>query len=83
MTKPNAYLPFARSTLPEELRQRPPELSKGRAIIAYYRGPYCLIAVNAVLRLPCLKKKATLPFICGKVLPRGTPRKKYCIRENL
>ncbi len=44
----NAHLPFARSIPLEELRQRLSELPKDRAIVAYCRGPYCLMAADAV-----------------------------------
>lgn len=47
----NAHLPFARSIPIEELRQRLSELPKDRAIVAYCRGPYCLMAVDAVALL--------------------------------
>lgn len=43
-----AHLPFARSIPLEELRQRLAELPKDRSIIAYCRGPYCLMAKDAV-----------------------------------
>jgi len=43
-----AHLPFARSIPLEELRQRLEELPKDRSIVAYCRGPYCLMAVDAV-----------------------------------
>ena len=43
-----AHLPFARSIPLEELRQRLAELPKDRSIVAYCRGPYCLMAVDAV-----------------------------------
>lgn len=42
------HLPFARSIPLEELRQRLGELPKDRSIIAYCRGPYCLMAKDAV-----------------------------------
>ena len=42
------HLPFARSIPLDELRQRLAELPKGRPIVAYCRGPYCLMAVDAV-----------------------------------
>ena len=32
----------------DELRQRLSELPKDRSIVAYCRGPYCLMAVDAV-----------------------------------
>jgi len=47
----NAHLPFARSIPLEELRQRLDELPKDRTIVAYCRGPYCLLAADAVLLL--------------------------------
>jgi len=47
----NAHLPFARSIPLEELRQRLSELPKDRSVVAYCRGPYCLMAVDAVALL--------------------------------
>ena len=47
----NEHLPFARSIPLEELRQRLSELPKDRSIVAYCRGPYCLMAVDAVALL--------------------------------
>ncbi|HCI15094.1 MAG TPA: ArsR family transcriptional regulator [Gallionellaceae bacterium] len=44
----NAHLPFARSIPLDELRQRLAELPKDRSIVAYCRGPYCLMAADAV-----------------------------------
>jgi rhodanese-related sulfurtransferase len=46
-----AHLPFARSIPLEELRKRLGELPKDRSIVAYCRGPYCLMAVDAVALL--------------------------------
>ena len=43
-----AHLPFARSIPLGELRQRLAELPKDRSIVAYCRGPYCLMAKDAV-----------------------------------
>ncbi|MGC2459197.1 MAG: metalloregulator ArsR/SmtB family transcription factor [Gallionellaceae bacterium] len=43
-----AHLPFARSIPLNELRQRLGELPRDRSIVAYCRGPYCLLAVDAV-----------------------------------
>lgn len=43
-----AHLPFARSIPLGELRQRLAELPKDRPIVAYCRGPYCLMAPDAV-----------------------------------
>lgn len=47
----SAHLPFARSIPLEELRQRLAELPKDRSIVAYCRGPYCLMAADAVALL--------------------------------
>lgn len=47
----NAHLPFARSIPLEELRQRLNELPKDRSVVAYCRGPYCLMAADAVALL--------------------------------
>jgi rhodanese-related sulfurtransferase len=47
----NSHLPFARSIPLEELRQRLGELPKDRSIVAYCRGPYCLMAADAVALL--------------------------------
>jgi len=44
----SAHLPFARSIPLAELRQRLAELPKDRSIVAYCRGPYCLMAIDAV-----------------------------------
>ncbi|MEQ1881006.1 MAG: metalloregulator ArsR/SmtB family transcription factor [Burkholderiales bacterium] len=44
----NAHLPFARSIPLDELRQRLSELPRDRSIVAYCRGPYCLMAADAV-----------------------------------
>jgi len=43
-----AHLPFARSIPLTELRLRLAELPKDRSIVAYCRGPYCLMAIDAV-----------------------------------
>ncbi len=42
------HLPFARSIPLDELRHRLAELPKDRPIVAYCRGPYCLMAKDAV-----------------------------------
>ena len=42
------HLPFARSIPLDELRQRLAELPRDRPIVAYCRGPYCLMAIDAV-----------------------------------
>ena len=43
-----AHLPFARSIPIDELKHRLSELPKGKKVVAYCRGPYCLIARDAV-----------------------------------
>jgi rhodanese-related sulfurtransferase/DNA-binding transcriptional ArsR family regulator len=43
-----AHLPYAQSMPIEELKSRLAELPKGKTIVAYCRGPYCLMAVDAV-----------------------------------
>lgn len=43
-----AHLPFARSMPLEELKSRLSELPAGKMVVAYCRGPYCLMARDAV-----------------------------------
>lgn len=43
-----AHLPFARSIPLDELKQRLAELPQGKTVVAYCRGPYCLMARDAV-----------------------------------
>lgn len=43
-----AHLPFARSMPLPELRTRVAELPKDKPIVAYCRGPYCLMSADAV-----------------------------------
>lgn len=43
-----AHLPFARSLPLDELKSRLAELPVGKTIVAYCRGPYCLMARDAV-----------------------------------
>ena len=45
------HLPGARSIPVGELRARWKELPRGRAVIAYCRGPFCLMAADAVALL--------------------------------
>jgi rhodanese-related sulfurtransferase len=42
------HLPFARSMPLEELKNRLAELPKDRPVIAYCRGPFCLMSADAV-----------------------------------
>ncbi|KAF0099075.1 MAG: hypothetical protein FD187_2860 [bacterium] len=42
------HLPYARSLPLEELRQRLAELPRDKPVVAYCRGPFCLMAVEAV-----------------------------------
>jgi rhodanese-related sulfurtransferase/DNA-binding transcriptional ArsR family regulator len=46
-----AHLPYAQSMPIEELKSRLAELPLGKTIVAYCRGPYCLMARDAVLLL--------------------------------
>jgi rhodanese-related sulfurtransferase/DNA-binding HxlR family transcriptional regulator len=43
-----AHLPFARSIPLDELKNRLAELPAGKTVVAYCRGPYCLMAKDAV-----------------------------------
>ena len=43
-----AHLPFARSMPLADLRARVDELPKDKPIVAYCRGPYCLMSADAV-----------------------------------
>lgn len=43
-----AHLPHARSLPVDELRKRLAELPKGTPVVAYCRGPFCLMARDAV-----------------------------------
>lgn len=43
-----AHLPFARSMPLAELQQRIDELSPGKPVVAYCRGPYCVMSDAAV-----------------------------------
>jgi rhodanese-related sulfurtransferase/DNA-binding transcriptional ArsR family regulator len=45
------HIPDARSIPLPGLRQRLAELPAGRAVVAYCRGPYCLLSVEAVAML--------------------------------
>ncbi len=46
-----AHLPYARSIPLPELRRRLKELPAGRPVVAYCRGPFCLMAKEAVTLL--------------------------------
>jgi rhodanese-related sulfurtransferase len=43
-----AHLPYAQSLPIDELKSRIAELPQGKTIVAYCRGPYCLMAKDAV-----------------------------------
>lgn len=47
----NGHLPFARSMPVAELRQRLEELPADREIVAYCRGPFCMMSAEAVALL--------------------------------
>lgn len=46
-----AHLPYAQSMPIDELESRLSELPQGRTIVAYCRGPYCLMSFDAVRTL--------------------------------
>ncbi len=46
-----AHLPYARSLPLAELKNRLAELPKDKPVVAYCRGPFCLMAVDAVALL--------------------------------
>lgn len=54
-----AHLPHARSLPLGELRKRLAELPKGLPVVAYCRGPFCMMAKDAV---DLLRKKGYLAF---------------------
>lgn len=54
-----AHLPHARSLPVEELKKRLAELPKGVPVVAYCRGPFCLMAKDAV---ELLRKKGYRAF---------------------
>lgn len=54
-----AHLPHARSLPLDELRKRLAELPKGTPVVAYCRGPFCLMAKDAVA---LLRKKGYRAF---------------------
>jgi rhodanese-related sulfurtransferase len=43
-----AHLPHARSIPLAELKARLGEIPKGKPVVAYCRGPFCLMAIEAV-----------------------------------
>jgi len=47
----SGHLPFARSMPVAELRQRLKELPAGKEIVAYCRGPFCMMSAEAVTLL--------------------------------
>ncbi len=53
------HIPGARSVPLPELEQRLTELSSGGEIVAYCRGPYCVLAIEAVERLRARGLRAT------------------------
>jgi rhodanese-related sulfurtransferase len=46
-----AHLPYAQSMPIDQLKSRLAELPAGKTIVAYCRGPYCLMVVDAVFLL--------------------------------
>ena len=53
-----AHLPFARSLPVGELKSRLGELPRGKPVVAYCRGPFCLMAKDAVALLQKNRIKA-------------------------
>jgi rhodanese-related sulfurtransferase len=47
----SGHLPFARSMPLDEIRQRIKELPAGKDIVAYCRGPFCMMSAEAVALL--------------------------------
>jgi rhodanese-related sulfurtransferase len=47
----NGHLPFARSMPLDEIRQRIKELPADKDIVAYCRGPFCMMSAEAVALL--------------------------------
>ncbi|MDZ4837869.1 MAG: metalloregulator ArsR/SmtB family transcription factor [Candidatus Melainabacteria bacterium] len=56
----SAHIPYARSMPLSELKARLKELPKGKQIVAYCRGPFCLMSVDAVRLLRKLGYDAVL-----------------------
>jgi rhodanese-related sulfurtransferase/DNA-binding transcriptional ArsR family regulator len=76
-----AHLPFARSMPIAELEQRLSELPKRRQIVAYCRGPFCMLSDEALklLRARGYKASKILDGVsewaaAGLPLVRGDPR---------
>lgn len=70
----SAHLPSAISVPLEELERRLQELSKDKEIVAYCRGPLCVMAIEAVNRLRGLGYKAVrLEDGVAEWMARGMP----------
>ena len=69
-----AHLPFARSMPVDELEQRLAELPRRREIVAYCRGPFCMLSDEALklLRARGYKAKKTLDGV-GEWQAAGLP----------
>ncbi|AUW40100.1 rhodanese-like domain-containing protein [Serratia liquefaciens] len=52
------HLPGALNIPLEELERRLAELPEGREVVAYCRGPYCVLSVNAVAALRAKGREA-------------------------
>jgi len=75
-----AHLPFARSMPVDELERRLAELPRRRAIVAYCRGPFCMLSDEALklLQAKGYKAKKILDGVgewraAGLPLERGNP----------
>ena len=54
-----AHLPYARSIPVSELKNRLDEIPSHKPVVAYCRGPFCLMAKEAVDLLACRGRQAT------------------------
>ena len=53
-----AHIPGARSMPVEDLAERLPELPAGLPVVAYCRGPYCVMSIEALERLEASGRRA-------------------------
>jgi rhodanese-related sulfurtransferase len=65
-----AHLPGAISIPVADLKARLKELPKDREVVAYCRGPYCVMAIEAV---ELLRKKASRPTASNRASLTGAP----------
>ncbi|HFI5305735.1 TPA: rhodanese-like domain-containing protein [Serratia liquefaciens] len=60
------HLPGALNIPLEELERRLAELPEGREVVAYCRGPYCVLSVNAIVVLRARPAGWKTDFLTGK-----------------